>query len=267
MITYRKTADTLIPKSMTLPGRFYASSDVLAEEWERIFFRRWLCAGREELIPAPGDYFTREIGTESVIILRDRNGEIRAFYNVCRHRGTRICEESAGRFANAITCPYHAWTYQLDGRLRGAPSMEGVDGFDPADYGLHEVAVAQWEGFVFICLDLEPEPFERAYAPIIGRFSRFNMSKLRAARRIGYDVRANWKLLFQNYSECYHCPAVHPALVKLSPADSGENDLIEGPFLGGFMLLSREGGSMTLSGGACSIPVGNLPAEDRRRVY
>ena len=267
MPTFLKTAQIYAGGSKTLPGRFYTSADLLAEERERILFRRWLCAGRSERIPGPGDYFTREIGSESVIILRDRDGVIRAFYNVCRHRGTRICEEASGRFANAITCPYHAWTYHLDGRLRGAPGMDAVDGFDPEEYPLHAVAVAEWEGFVFICLDSEPEPFQEAFAPLIGRFSRFNMSMLRTARRIDYDVRSNWKLLFQNYSECYHCPAIHPSLVKLSPADSGANDLVEGPFLGGFMLVSREGGSMTLSGRACSIPVGDLPEEDLQRVY
>ena len=111
--------------------------------------------------------------------------------------------------------------------------MDGVDGFDPADFPLHKVAVAQWEGFLFISLDPEPEPFEDAFAALMGRFARFNISRLQTKKRIDYDVRCNWKLLFQNYSECYHCPAIHPGLVKLSPADSGENDLVEGPFLGG----------------------------------
>ena len=253
--------------SLTLPGRFYASAEIFTNEHERVFYRRWLCAGREERIPVAGDYFTRELGTESVIILRDRDGGIRAFHNVCRHRGTRMCEESSGRFANAITCPYHAWTYHLDGRLRGAPNMDGALGFEPSDCSLHSVAVALWEGFVFICLDQKPEPFEEAFGPLIDRFTRFNLPQLRVMKRIDYDVRANWKLLFQNYSECYHCAAVHPALVKLSPADSGENDLVEGPFLGGFMLVSRERGSMSLSGRACSIPVGDLPPEDHQRVY
>ncbi len=267
MIEFLKATEIGTGGSRTLPGKYYTSTEVFSDEHERVFYRRWLCAGREERIPGAGDYFTLEIGTESVIISRDHGGRIRAFYNVCRHRGTRICEEPSGRFANAISCPYHAWTYNLDGRLRGAPNMDGVSGFDPADYPLHPVAVALWEGFVFICLDQEPEPFEEAFHPLIGRFTRFNLPQLRVVKRIDYDVRANWKLLFQNYSECYHCPAVHPALVKLSPADSGENDLVEGPFLGGFMLVSREGGSMTLSGRACSIPVGELPLEDLQRVY
>jgi glycine betaine catabolism A len=251
----------------TLPGEFYTSPEIFQQEQERIFLRRWLCAGREEQLPEPGSYIVRNLGSESVILLRNRSGEVQAFHNVCRHRGTRLCEERQGRFANAIVCPYHAWTYTLDGRLKGAPSMDGIEGFNPSEYPLHNVSVALWEGFVFLCLASNPEPFETTHAALLGKFTRFNMPQLRTVRRIDYDVRANWKLLFQNYSECYHCTPVHPALVKLSPPDSGQNDLTDGPFLGGYMDVVGENGSMTLSGRACSIPVGDLPEEDLHRVY
>jgi Rieske 2Fe-2S family protein len=264
---YHRTADIGTGGQHTLPGRYYTSPEVFREEADRILFRNWVCARRAEQIPEPGDFFLCEIGTESFIVLRDREGGIRAFYNVCRHRGTRLCEQSSGRFANAITCPYHAWTYHLDGVLRGAPSMEGVEDFSPEEYTLHGVGAAEWEGFLFLNMNQSPEPFERVFAPMIGRLSRFNLPHLRTQRRIDYDVRANWKLVIQNYSECYHCPAVHPALVKLSPADSGANDLTEGPFLGGYMEITRPGGSMTLSGRSCAVPVGSLPREDLQRVY
>jgi Rieske 2Fe-2S family protein len=251
----------------TLPGAFYTSPELFERERERIFLRRWLCAGREEQLPRAGDYFVRNPGSESILILRDREGEVRAFHNVCRHRGARLCTEAGGRISGAIRCPYHAWTYALDGRLRGAPSMEGAKGFDAADYPLHPVAVALWEGFVFISLAGDPEPFETTHAPLIGRFARYNLPRLTRARRIDYDVRANWKLVFENYSECCHCPPVHPALARISPADSGRNDLTTGPFLGGYMDVTAEGGSLSLSGRACGIPVGELPEEDLRRVY
>ncbi len=249
-----------------LPGRFYTAPDIFRLEQERIFSRRWLGAGREEQLPQPGDFFTRTVSGESLIVLRGRDGVIRAFFNVCRHRGTRLCSEPHGRFANTIQCPYHAWTYGLDGRLLGAPSMEGVEGFDKADYPLHAVAVALWEGFVFLSLDKEPEPFETAYAPLLGKFTRYNLPRLSAVRRIDYDVQANWKMVFENYSECYHCAVIHPELVKLSPADSGQNDLTSGPFLGGFMTVPNADG-LSRSGKACGIPVGDLPVEDLRRVY
>src|SRR5207302_857844 len=172
-----------------------------------------------------------------------------------------------GRLSETIQCPYHAWTYTLDGALIGAPHMNEVAGFDKRDYPLHPVALAAWEGFLFINLARDPEPFARAFAPIERRFSRFNIERLRSGARIDYDVRANWKLVFQNYSECLHCPVIHPGLVKLTPYTSGENDLFEGPYLGGYMVVTAPGGSLTLSGRACGPAVGDLPAEDRNRVY
>lgn len=250
----------------SLPGRYYTSEEVFRLERERIFSWRWLCVCRGEDLAEAGDFVVRDCAGESVIVCRDRAGRIRAFFNVCRHRGTRLCEAQRGRFGNAITCPYHAWTYGLDGSLKGAPSMQGGEGFDAADYGLIPANVAEWEGFVFLSLAADPDPFETSHAPVLSRFSRYNLASLRTVRTIHYDVRANWKLLFENYSECYHCGPVHPSLVKLSPADSGANDLTSGPFLGGYMEVTG-GESMTLSGRACAIPVADLPDVDVRRVY
>src|SRR5919199_1173107 len=156
---FLKTAEIGTGGAKTLPGHYYTSPQVFRMELDRIFLRRWLCAAREEQIPAPGDYVVRAVGTESVIILRDRAGAVRAFHNVCRHRGTRLCEETRGRFSSTIQCPYHAWTYALDGRLVGAPSMDGVEDFDKGAYPLHPVALARWEGFIFISLAERPEPF------------------------------------------------------------------------------------------------------------
>lgn len=246
-------------------GEFYTSEELFRAEADRIFGRRWLLAGREQQVAQAGEFFVRDVGTESVVVLRDREGALRAFHNVCRHRGARLCEADRGRLSQSIRCHYHAWTYALDGRLLGAPSMDGVEGFEPADHGLRPVAVATWEGFVLLCLAAEPEPFEEAYAPLIGRFARYNLPTLRVQRCIEYDVRANWKLIFENYSECYHCPTAHPALARLSPSDSGRNDLVSGPFLGGFMTVSGDG--LSASGRACGLPVGNLPHEEQTRVY
>jgi glycine betaine catabolism A len=253
--------------AMTLPGRFYTSAEIFRQELDRLFCGRWICAGREEQVPTGGDYFVRNIGSESVIVVRDRKGVVHAFHNVCRHRGTRLCEESKGHFPSNIRCPYHAWTYGLDGRLLGASWMDGLDDFDVADYPLHAVGLALWEGFVFLNLSENPQPFEESHRPILTRFSRYNLPSLRSMRRIDYDVKANWKLMLENYSECYHCAPVHPTLVKLSPADSGANDLTSGPFLGGYMTVNDHAGSMTMSGRACAIPVAELPEEDHARVY
>src|SRR5438552_4007602 len=267
MPTFVKATQVYQQGQRTLPGRYYTSPEIYAEEQERIFTERWICAGRAAEISEAGDYVLRRIAGESVIVVRGRDGALRAFYNVCRHRGTRLCEEPQGRFSETIQCPYHAWTYTIDGQLIGAPHMNEVPGFDKGDYPLHTVPLETWEGFTFVNLAREPQAFAQAFAPLAGRFSRFNLSTLKSARRIDYDVAANWKLVFQNYSECLHCPVIHPGLAKLTPYTSGENDLIDGPFLGGYMVITKEGGSLTLSGRACGAPVGRLPAEDLNRVY
>lgn len=257
----------------TLPAVWYTSPDVFAEEQERIFSCEWLCLEREESLLRPGDFFTAERAGESLIVTRDGGGRVRAFYNVCRHRGTRICEKTSGRFAGSIQCPYHAWTYGLDGELKVARNMADIPGFDRADYPLKEVSVALWEGFIFV--NLEPtfggaqsdRSFDRVFAPLIGRFANWEIGKLRTAASIRYELACNWKLVFLNYSECYHCPLVHPQLDKLSPSDSGRNDLFEGPFLGGYSELREHGTSLTMTGRSSRAPLGKVAGADLDRVY
>jgi Rieske 2Fe-2S family protein len=257
----------VMENASTLDAAWYISPDVYALEQQRIFAREWVCAGRVEQASSPGDYFLTSLAGESLIITKDKAGEIRAFYNVCRHRGTRMCEQHAGHFNGSIQCPYHAWTYALDGALSAARNMDEVDGFDKRDFPLHQAAVAQLDGFIFVNLDSGAKPFASVFAPIIGRFKDWNISELRTARTITYDLSCNWKLAFLNYSECYHCPLVHPQLDKLSPSDSGRNDLSEGPFLGGYSEMRRPGSSLTMSGTTTRPPIGNLGGENLHRVY
>ena len=268
--TFRKTTDTFVSGAKTLPQRYFVSPEIFAKEQERIFSTRWVLVGHQNQIAKPGDYFVAEVAGESLIIARDQRSTIRGFYNVCRHRGTRLKEDRAGQaecgHASAIQCPYHAWTYGLDGRLIGAPHMDEVADFDKADYSLHAVNLALWEGFIFVSLTSTLAPLEEWFAPLAGKFTHWNLAQLRPARRIEYDVRANWKLIFENYSECYHCPGVHPTLSKLTPYDSAQNDLSEGPFLGGFMSITK-GNSLTMSGNACALPVGDIKGEDYHRVF
>jgi glycine betaine catabolism A len=277
----------------TLPAKWYISPDVFAQEEERIFRSQWCCVGREELLPRAGDFFTVERGGESVIVTRDAGGTVHAFYNVCRHRGTRLCSEASGHFTGSIQCPYHAWTYALDGELKVARNMAEVPGFDRSEYPLKEAAVALWEGFIFINLrsslilrqaqddngedkngeddngedDNGEDKFERVFAPLIGRFSRWNLASLQTARSITYELACNWKLVFLNYSECYHCPLVHPQLDKLSPSDSGHNDLSQGAFLGGYSELREHGTSLATSGRSSRQPLGSVGGDDLDRVY
>jgi Rieske 2Fe-2S family protein len=199
----------------TLPARDYYDEAIFALETERIFHRSWFCVGREEEIPAPGDFLVREVTGESLVVARDESRTLRAFYNVCRHRGTRLCEGegSAGR---AFVCPYHAWTYALDGRLVATPNVPESAGLDRDQYGLRAVALTTWEGFVFVALASEPEPLERQMSRWSG-YGPYRIGRLRTAHRDAYDVAANWKIIHENYNECLHCPKVHPELVKLIP--------------------------------------------------
>ncbi|MBA3881670.1 MAG: aromatic ring-hydroxylating dioxygenase subunit alpha, partial [Chthoniobacterales bacterium] len=245
--------------------RYFVSAEVFAKEQATIFSAEWVYVGHQSQIAASGDYFVQEVAGESLIVVRDQQGTIRGFYNVCRHRGTRLCEEQRGH-AGAIQCLYHAWTYALNGRLIGAPQMESAPGFDKADYSLAAVNLALWEGFIFVNLAGRPTALKEVFAPLQGKFTHWNLPQLRSAKRVEYDVNANWKLIFENYSECYHCPGVHPMLSKVSPYDSAENDLCEGPFLGGFMAIT-EGASLTMSGNACARPVGDIGSEDHARVF
>ena len=266
---FPKTAQTLAAGTKTLPQCYFVSKDIFADEQQKIFSKQWLLVGHQSQIAKPGDYFVAEVAGESLIVTRDQRSTIHGFYNVCRHRGTRLKEDACGH-ASAIQCPYHAWTYGLDGRLIGAPHMDELPGFDKSGYSLHAVNLALWEGFIFVNLAdggtrlrseatarQAPGDFislERWFAPLNKKFSHWNMSILQPAKRIEYDVRANWKLMFENYSECYHCPGVHPMLSKVSPYDSAENDLAEGPFLGGFMKINP-GKSLSMSGNACALTI------------
>lgn len=262
---FHKTVDTFTAGAKTLAQRYFMSPEIFAKEQENIFSSQWVLVGHQSQIAKPGDYFVQEVAGESLIIAHDQEATLRAFYNVCRHRGTRLCEEQSGH-SSTIQCPYHAWTYALDGRLVGVPHMDKVRGFDKDEHSLHAINLALWHGFIFVNLADEPKPLEEVFAPMAGKFAHWNLPMLRSAKRVEYDVQANWKLIFQNYSECNHCPGVHPALQKLTPYDLAENDFCEGPFLGGFMPITK-GKSLTMSGNACALPVGDVNAEDFHRVF
>jgi len=268
MTTFHRTVSTYRSGARTMPREQYTSPAILAEETERVFARHWNCVGRVNRLAKPGDYIVREIAGESLIVLRDRGGELRALFNVCRHRGTRICRETHGQFSETIQCPYHAWTYATDGHLIGAPHMQDVEGFEKKDHPLHSAAIAEWEGFLFVNIADDPQPFADWFAPMLRRLERYNIAGLSVGHSVAYDVRANWKLVFQNYSECLHCPMIHPELSTVLPYQSGANDLVDGPFLGGYMEITQPNESATLSGKACGRLVSpTLGDDDRRRAF
>ncbi|MBK9924246.1 MAG: aromatic ring-hydroxylating dioxygenase subunit alpha [Anaerolineales bacterium] len=267
MATYFKTADTYVAGSMTLPQEYYTSHDVFQREKERIFKHGWMCVGHQSRIAHVGEYFLASVFDESIIVLRDKQDNIRAFYNVCRHRGTRICEENEGQFKGSIQCSYHAWTYGLDGTLIGAPFMKEVEGFRWEEFPLRSVHVHVWEGFIFINLSMDtPEPFETMYEPMLNRLTRWNVGGLKVHTRHVYEAASNWKYVFQNFNECYHCPTIHPMLNKYTNYTSAENDLFDGSMLGGFMNITG-GDSMTMSGRLCGLPLGDLSSGIEKRGF
>jgi len=220
---------------MSLPSRYYVDPTYYRDELEWFFGQMWFHAGRAGEIPHRGDYVVRQIGDDSLILVRGDRGGIHAFYNVCRHRGTRLSAESSGRFAATIQCPYHAWTYDLSGNLVAAPHMDSGSDFHRDDYPLARAAVGEWAGHLFLNQSASPAPIEQHLEGLDQRSHAWNMDELRVARRVTYDVAANWKLIIHNYSECLHCPGVHPALQKLSHYLSGENEPAGRLFLGGRM--------------------------------
>jgi Rieske 2Fe-2S family protein len=262
-----KPRDVMPHGASTLPAAFYTDGTYFQREMERLFARMWVCVGRTEQVERPGQFIVRELLGESIIVTSNAAGKVNAFYNVCRHRGTKLCTEQEGSFAGSIQCPYHAWTYDLDGRLIGAPHMEEVPHFVKRDYPLHRIQADVWDGHIFINLSPDPSPLREQLAELPAKFASWHMQDLRLGHRIVYDVKANWKLIIQNYNECLHCPNLHPALNKLSHYLSGENEPLQATYMGGRMDL-RPGVETLSMDGRCSrgfLP--GLSEQDVRRVY
>jgi len=261
------------PRNRTPDGEIYEDPRILRAELDRFFYRNWLCIGRLEELRETGDFLTREIGRESVLVVRDELGSIRGYYNLCRHRGTRVVSESTGRGARSFICPYHAWSYDLGGRLIGAPHMADQKDFRRQEYGLHPVRVADWGGFLWVNLEPSGPGLADSLGPFFQRFNRFPIADLRLGGRQTYEVEANWKIIVENFYECYHCAPVHPRLNRLTPYQSGHNDasFIDGStrsmFSGGYMEFAQDFQSMTRSGYTTRPFVPGMTAEDKRRVY
>jgi glycine betaine catabolism A len=261
-----KPRATMPEHARTLPARYYVDPACFQREMDQLFARMWVCAGRTEQVAVTGQYFLRELLGEPLIITRG-SASVNAFYNVCRHRGTRLCTETQGVFPGSIQCPYHAWTYDLDGALRGAPHMDEVPHFRKADYPLHGIRAEVWDGHIFINLDPGAAPLSAQLGELAARFRPWRMEDLRLGHRIVYDVRANWKLIVQNYNECLHCPNLHPALHKLSHYLSGENEPLQPAYMGGRMDLRPGVDTMSMDGTCPRQALPGLSADEKRRVY
>ena len=256
------------PGATTLPARFYTSPRLFERELDLFFRSTWVNVGRAEEIPGKGDFMVREVAGESIIVTRSGEADesVRAFHNVCRHRGTRLCVESHGHFSGSIQCPYHSWTYDLSGRLIGAPHMDGTAGFDKASFPLHGIRTAVWAGFIFISF-ADGDPLADHLAELPAKFAPWQMDRLRRGGRQVYEIAANWKLIIQNFNECLHCPNLHPALNKLSHYMSGENEPLRPTYMGGRMDLRPGVVTMSPDGTSPRALLPGLSEAERCGVY
>jgi Rieske 2Fe-2S family protein len=263
-----RTRATLPSTAFTLPARYYTDPAIFAKELDVFYRRMWIGVGRLEEIPKRGAYMVREIAGDSIIILRaSESGDVRALANVCRHRGTRLCTDASGQLAGTIQCPYHAWTYDYDGRLVGAPHMDGSPGFDKSEFPLRRLRAGVWDGHVFVSFAPDGPSLAEHLDGLVEKFGPWQMADLVRAERMEYDVAANWKLIVQNYNECLHCPTLHPALNKLSHYLSGENEPLRSTYMGGRMDLSDGVETMSMDGTCPRDPLPGLSPADRRSVY
>jgi len=199
-------------KGHTLPRGLYVSDEAFAFDTQVMLKSVWLYACTVAHVKNAGDYFVFELAGNSIIIVRGRDNEVRAFWNSCRHRGAKICLDQSGR-APRLMCPYHQWTYGLDGKLLAARSM--AEDFDKADHGLNPVALENVGGLIFICLSDNPPPIDRVKADIVDQIAVYDLEKLKVAVQDDYIEDANWKLVMENNRECYHCDVGHPELISV----------------------------------------------------
>ena len=269
-------AEPEIPLELSLPGPSFTSEAEFAREREAILFADWFCVGREESLAGPGDYLTADVAGESIVVVRGPDGgSLAGFYNLCRHRGSRLVPVAgsqpdggrarSGCAGTAIRCPYHGWTYGLDGSLRAAPFLPELRRYRDR-LGLHPVAVTTWGGFVFARLDAGRggrRPLAGQLNGADGRLAAYPLAELRSAHRIVYRIAANWKVILENYNECYHCGPVHPELCDLIPAfrhgGGGDLDWDAG-------IPHRDGTyTFTLTGTTRRAPFPGLGESDRSR--
>ncbi|MGM8931962.1 aromatic ring-hydroxylating oxygenase subunit alpha [Salinicola halophyticus] len=212
--TRQAVADMLDQRNphFSLPQPFYNDSRLFALDMQHVFEKQWLFACMSCEIPAKGNFFKVEIGSNSIIVVRGAENRIQAFHNVCRHRGSRLCLKDKGKVAKLV-CPYHQWTYELDGRLLFAGSDMGTE-FDMSAYGLKPVAVKSAGGFVFINLSDDPEPIDDFLVSLEHYLSPYEMDNVKVAVESNIVERANWKLVIENNRECYHCNGAHPELLN-----------------------------------------------------
>jgi Rieske 2Fe-2S family protein len=261
-------ADALRPfgESRMLPPAAYVDPAVFSWEQQNFFGGGWTCLGFSAELAGPGDLRAESVGNGGVLLSRDEDGRLHAFANFCRHRGHELlpCGTSANR--PSIVCPYHSWTYSLDGGLKTARGFKGEAGFDDTRWGLAELPVIEWHGLIFVDGSGQAGPLAGALAQLGELVTPYEPERLVIRGRHTYDAAANWKILTENYHECYHCPMIHPELCKVSPPKSGENYASAGAWIGGWMDLRDGMTTMSLDGTSLGVPLRGLDEAGLRTV-
>ncbi|WP_300344195.1 aromatic ring-hydroxylating dioxygenase subunit alpha [Nesterenkonia sp.] len=268
--------DEPLPGSSLLPtptGDAYTDPDIFEKEQAEIFEKMWNCVLRSDSLPSPGHWKTVTVGREEIIVVRSRREGIKAYFNVCAHRGMRVCTAGEGK-NKTLQCGYHAWTYALEGDLVAAPNLTSMPDVDRKQYGLKPVHVREWLGYVWVCLAEEPPNFEReVLGEVRTRFGEvesidnYGIEHLRLGDTKTYDVAANWKLIIENFMECYHCATIHPELTEVIPefadglASQRKNGEVHGSSFG------EEIQGFTVDGSASGVHQLPAIAPDQDRKY
>lgn len=257
------------PGARSLPGAAYTSPDVFEWEMEHFFGGSWVCVGRSAVVARPGDQAAVLAGHEAVLLVRDTESELRAFFNTCRHRGHELVARYGSLNRSVVTCPYHRWTYGLDGAFVGGPGTASQPGFDRRDpeHSLVPVRVSEWHGWIFVDTSGDAPSLQEHIGALEDLIPDYEGHRLSLGLTHTYDVRANWKIVAENYHECYHCSQIHPELCRVSAPSSGYDYEPSGLVVGGTMELMDHAETMSLDGKSKGVPFRRLSGKSLREVH
>lgn len=254
-------------ENRTLTADAYVSQEVFDWEMENLFRATWVCVGRGDELVGAGQIRAVDVAGEGVLLARDRDGSLTAFSNVCRHRGHELAPVGEAIDARLIRCPYHSWSYRFNGDLRAAPTFTQTPGFDMSEFPLIGVAVTEYMGWIWVDLSGEAPPIDSHFGNLAEMAVPYETDRIRTAAVHSYVVDANWKIIVENYNECYHCSSIHPELCEVTPTDSGYDHTPTGMWCGGTMTLKDHAVTMSLSGESNGINFANVDADMARHVW